>query len=137
MGINPRLLVSATKIKTKQLIQLVNERNGILYPAHVDRKSYSLLRQIGFIPDDLKFPAVEISPNTNKNEVINQLPLLADYKFIQSSDAHFPENIGTSYTMFYLKEPTIFEIKKALLEQEGRVSSQELMVKNSSSFNIS
>ena len=117
---NSRLLISATKIKAKDLIQLVIERNGIIYPAHVDNKAYSLIRQLGFIPADLNLPALEISPNANKDEVLTQFPHVAEYKFIRSSDAHRPEDVGNDYTMFYLKNPCLSEIKKALLQKDGR-----------------
>ena len=121
LGLNSRLLISSTTLKVKELIRFVNERNGVAYPAHVDRRAYSLVRQLGFIPEDLKFPAVEISSNADKNEVKTQFPFIAGYNFIQSSDAHQPEDVGTAYTMFYLKSSDLNEIKKALLNENGRM----------------
>ena len=34
--------------------------------------------------------------------------------------AHFLDDIGVVSTVFYMAEPTIAEIRKSLLQQEGR-----------------
>ena len=43
-----------------------------------------------------------------------------DYPITCSSDAHYPDDIGKSFTSFLLKDGTVGEIKKALRNEEGR-----------------
>jgi PHP family Zn ribbon phosphoesterase len=43
-----------------------------------------------------------------------------DYPITTSSDAHYPDDIGKSYTTFLLQEGTVAEIKKALKNEDGR-----------------
>ncbi len=45
---------------------------------------------------------------------------LQNYPIISSSDAHYPSDIGKSFTSFLLKDGTLTEIKKALKNEDGR-----------------
>jgi len=55
----------------------------VVIPAHVDRPSYSVISQLGFIPHTLEDGMVEISDY--KNELLRQYP---SHKLLYSSDAH-------------------------------------------------
>jgi 3',5'-nucleoside bisphosphate phosphatase len=86
-------------------------RLGALFiPAHIDRPSFSITSQLGFIPEDLYIDAVE---------VVGRAPDLL-YPVIRNSDAHMPEHIGRRYTTYLLKEATFEELAKALRGEEGR-----------------
>ena len=86
-------------------------RLGALFiPAHIDRPSFSITSQLGFIPEDLYIDAVE---------VVGRAPELL-YPVIRNSDAHTPEHIGRRYTNYLLKEATFEELAKALRGEEGR-----------------
>jgi hypothetical protein len=114
------LLISALDVNINQIEQKVHELNGLFIPAHIDKARYSLLSQLGFVPSDLKIDALEISKFVKKEEFVKQNNYLADYCFIQSSDAHFLENIGDTNTYFQMENKSFSEIRKALKGENGR-----------------
>lgn len=114
------LLISALDVSITEIEQKVHKLNGLFIPAHIDRERYSVISQLGFVPADLKVDALELSKFVSKGDFINKNNYLADYSFIQSSDAHFTENIGDIHTTFQLKKRSFDEIKMALKSVNGR-----------------
>jgi PHP family Zn ribbon phosphoesterase len=114
MGENTRLLILATALTMKQIVSIVNSFHGLVYPAHVDRKGYSMLNQLGFVPQDLKIPAMEISWNGSMKMLNSRFPETKTYPFITASDAHEVSQMGRGVTRFFIKAPTLYEIKMAL-----------------------
>jgi len=119
----PLLLISAIDQSIEEIETKVHSLNGIFIPAHVNRSMFSLISQLGFIPDDLNYDALEISKHITKNQFINNFPNLHSTTFIQSSDSHFPESIGEVTTTFHLKKADFEEIRKALKNQNGRFAT--------------
>jgi predicted metal-dependent phosphoesterase TrpH len=115
---NKKLLIGASTFTIDKVIHLIHDFNGIAIAAHIDRESFSLLGQLGFLPDNLELDALEISRRMSFEKAASQydFPL----PIIQSSDAHFPDDIGKGYTQFYMKEGTAKEIKMAFLNRKGR-----------------
>lgn len=114
------LLISSLNVSINQIAQKVHDLNGIFIPAHIDRARYSILSQLGFVPMDLKFDALELSKFVSKNEFIKQNNYLADYSFIQSSDAHYINDVGKTNTYFKILEKSYNEIALALKGDCGR-----------------
>jgi PHP family Zn ribbon phosphoesterase len=85
-----RMLLSATSISFDDLHALVSEFGGAFIPAHIDRSSYSVLSNLGFLPKYLNIPTVEVSNNGLKRNFLdknNQIP--PDTRIVTSSDAHY------------------------------------------------
>ena len=114
------LLISALDVSINQIEKKVHELNGIFIPAHIDRARYSVLSQLGFVPSDLNFDALELSKFVTKTEFIKQNNYLADYSFIQSSDAHYLKDIGTITTCFQMMDNSFGEVALALKSKNGR-----------------
>jgi len=118
LSFNPRLLIGATTLGVHEIVQAIRSLGGLAIAAHIDRESFSLIGQLGFVPDDLALDALEISPRISPDEAERRyapcLPL------VQSSDAHKLEEIGRCRTVILLEEVCIAEINKALRENEGR-----------------
>jgi predicted metal-dependent phosphoesterase TrpH len=118
LGFNKKLLIGATTIPLEEVIRLIHSFNGIAIASHIDRESFSIIGQLGFIPDNLELDALEISPNITFEEARKRYA--DNYPITCSSDAHYPDDIGKSFTSFLLEEGTVAEIKKALNNEEGR-----------------
>ena len=118
LGFNNKLLIGATTIPLNEVIQLIHSLDGITIASHIDRESFSIIGQLGFIPENLELDALEISPNITFEEAKKRFEY--NYPITCSSDAHYPDDIGKSYTTFLLKNGTVAEIKKALKNEEGR-----------------
>ncbi|MCK7477518.1 MAG: hypothetical protein M0C28_08565 [Candidatus Moduliflexus flocculans] len=63
-GLNNQLLIGATDLSIDTLIDNIHQLNGLAIPAHIDRESFSVLSQLGFIDDNSRFDALEISKLT-------------------------------------------------------------------------
>jgi len=114
------LLISALDQSIDQVEQKVHSLGGLFIPAHIDRPSYSITSQLGFIPSNLLIDGIEISANC-KVETIN--PFIGSAKnktIIRSSDAHYENQIGKTYTTFEMEHRTFNEIKFALMGIQGR-----------------
>ena len=83
---------------------------ALFIPAHIDRPSFSITSQLGFIPEDLYIDAVE---------VVGTMPDLL-YPVIRNSDAHITQHIGRRYTSYMLDEPSFRELAMALRGEAGR-----------------
>lgn len=114
------LLINAIDQDVNQISAFVLSNGGIFIPAHVDRQAFSLKSQLGFIPPDLIFDALEVSQHSTIEQILKQFPYLSESTFLRSSDAHFIKDVGSSFTNFYLEEATFEEIRWALNNQNGR-----------------
>ncbi|KPJ72572.1 hypothetical protein AMJ52_05865 [candidate division TA06 bacterium DG_78] len=119
-GYNKRLLITATSLTLKELVNKIHSLGGLVIASHIDRETYSIIGQLGFIPDNLELDALEISPIISRSEAIKKFPQIENYPLICASDAHFLQDIGCTSTTFLLEKPTIDEIKKAFMNQQGR-----------------
>ncbi len=118
LGFNNKLLIGATTIPLEKIIKIIHSLDGIAIASHIDRESFSIIGQLGFIPDNLELDALEISPAITSEEAKKRYS--KDYPITCSSDAHYPDDIGKSFTSFLLKDGTVAEIKKALKNEDGR-----------------
>ncbi len=82
------LLSTATALSLSDAAMLVRDLGGVAVPAHVDKSSYSVISNLGFIPDELDFSVLEIKFSDRKEEFMARHKL-SSYKVIHSSDAHF------------------------------------------------
>ena len=54
------LLIAASDLSLDALAKLIREAKGVPVPAHINRGSNGLLINLGFVPEDLGFTAVEV-----------------------------------------------------------------------------
>jgi 3',5'-nucleoside bisphosphate phosphatase len=114
------LLLTALDQSIEQIERKVHSLGGIFIPAHIDRPSYSIISQLGFIPVDLWIDAVEISANCKMQSVQPYLGDLKEKSIIRSSDAHYDNQIGKVFTTFEMEHCTFNEIRLALQGLQGR-----------------
>ncbi len=115
-----KLLISGIDQTFDQVQQKVSQLNGIFIPAHIDRSKFSITSQLGFVPPDIKADALEVSVHSSKEKMLKMFPYLQKFSFVRGSDAHYIEHLGSSYSIFRMEEITFEEIRKALLQQDGR-----------------
>ena len=119
-GFNKRLLIGSTTLSLRYLTEAIKDLQGIAVAAHIDRESFGIIGQLGFIPDDVRFDALEVSFRTDFRTARLRYPELAHQPIIQSSDAHRIEEIGRGGTVIRLEKPTVAELKLALSRRGGR-----------------
>ena len=98
-----RLLLTATTLSVDRVIAIVKKLGGVCYPAHIDRASYSIVSNLGFIPSDLEISNIEISRHANLSSFQGSYPML---RIVQSSDAHYLEDILERKSCMKVKKNT-------------------------------
>lgn len=117
---NTKPLFSATSLSVDSIIEAIHRLGGLAVASHIDRESYSLIGQLGFIPQDLPLDGLEISAATPVGEARTRYAECSHLPMITSSDAHFLHDIGRAWTEMLVDEPTIAELRKAFMQLEGR-----------------
>lgn len=115
-----RLLISSLDVDIQTVEREVHRLSGLFIPAHIDRPHNGILRQLGFIPPNLQCDAFGLSVNANPDEWQNSNKLPANATIVRNSDAHSPEQLGSVFSTFIMKDTSFDELRKALLKIEGR-----------------
>jgi hypothetical protein len=106
-----RLLIVSAEIGLDEAAEQVHALGGFAIPAHVDRKAFSLIANLGLVPPG--FEALEISRHLKPTEAAVRYPQIRGYPLIQSGDVHrLDEFLGVCE--FHIEAPTLSEIRKAL-----------------------
>ncbi len=93
VGVEERLLITASSISCTKVVSIVNKFGGICYPAHIDRSSFSILSNLGTIDESFGFKCAEVFDSTKTDELKEKHPYLNNLKIISDSDAHYLENM--------------------------------------------
>lgn len=120
LSFNNRLLIAATALTAQSLVDTIHSLGGLAVASHIDRDAFSIISQLGFIPVDLQFDALEMSPGITVERAAHAFKDYKTYTWIASSDAHDLEYIGKRSTCFYMHEPTIKEMALAIKNIDGR-----------------
>ncbi len=112
-GFYGKSLFSAVDLDLDEIIELIHQYNGLAIGAHIDRQSFSIISQLGFIPDKCRLDALEISPNMSLQEAGNVFKDYASkYKFVRGSDSHSLNTIGCSFTEYYGEDNSFKSFQK-------------------------
>lgn len=114
IGHEPNLLISSASIRFEDIHGLVEERKGIMIPAHIDKNANSLISNLGFVPPDSKFRCAEVKDLSKLPELLKNDPYLNDCCIISNSDAHYLEHIHEPEHTLRVKSRTIPDILEAL-----------------------
>lgn len=110
-GIEEKLLISPAALSVNALFDMVKSVGGLFVPAHVDRHSYSILTNLGFMPEDLDIKFIELSKNTTDiGAYLESRPDLSKYRILRNSDAHYLEHISGRDA--FLDTDSIYDIFK-------------------------
>ncbi len=114
-----RLLLTSANISLDEAVRRVTALGGLVIPAHVNRTAFSLIANLGFVPPDVPFEALEISRHLTPAEARQKFPQLKKYPLLQNGDVHrLDEFLGVN--RLELAAPTLAELRLALAGQEGR-----------------
>ncbi len=120
LDFNKRLLISATTLPAHSIVQRIHSIGGLAIASHIDKDAFSIISQLGFIPGDLRFDALEFSSRINRDQAEELFKEYDSFTWVSSSDAHFLKDIGSRTTSFFMKEPTIAEMGSAFKNIDGR-----------------
>jgi hypothetical protein len=114
-----RLLSTSSNLSLKDAWGVIKKHQGLLIPAHVNRKLFGLLPVLGFAPQDIELFIMEISRHLTPAQAKTQFPQLKEFSLIQSGDAHqLDEIIGCN--QLTIRDYSLNEITLALKGIKGR-----------------
>ena len=91
IGVEERLLINALTLGIEKLIPLAAEYGGVAIPAHANKRANSIVANLGFIPPEYGFAAIEVNPPDDSLAFVGRR--------ISDSDAHDLE---------HMREPSFF-----------------------------
>lgn len=117
-----RLLLAPLKMTAAEVVREVEGLGGMSIAAHIDRPSYSIVGQLGFIEPDFGFAAAEISAAGWRASKQSKLQRVAGYlPFVTDSDAHnIMDFVQGPKNLITVEELTVAELKLALTNSSGR-----------------
>jgi hypothetical protein len=119
-GFNDRFLLGATGLPLLEIVSHIHGFGGLAIASHIDRESFSIIGQLGFVDPGIGFDALEVTRRTGIMGARSKYPELARFPFVESSDAHFIKDIGQGVMTAFLERATICELKMAFERREGR-----------------
>ncbi len=120
IDLNKKLLIGATDLTVEKIVEIVHSLNGLAIASHIDKERFSLISQLGFIPEGLALDGLELSAKYSYGRKKLDYPMSAGFPLITFSDAHFLDDISKTSTTFFIDDLNICEMKKALKNQDGR-----------------
>jgi 3',5'-nucleoside bisphosphate phosphatase len=115
-----KLLINALSKSFKEVELFVHNLGGLFIPAHIDRMKNGIYSQLGFLPENMKADALEISGASSTEKFTALHPEIKEFTLIRSSDAHLPYSIGSNFSCFNIERPSFEEVMMALKGTNGR-----------------
>jgi len=119
-GYNEKLLIGATSLSLREVLDAIHSLQGLAIASHIDRESFSVISQLGFIDPSMPFDALEVTAGLGIAAARIRFPELASFPLLTASDAHFPDDIGKAVTVMHLERASFQELRKALRREGGR-----------------
>lgn len=123
IGRDARLLIAATRLTVEEVVENIHTLGGLAIASHVDRESFSILGQLGFVPERLAIDALEVSLLCTMALARQRFPQTRGYPLVCFSDAHRLDDIGETTTAFTVAGPCVDELRKALWCENGRTTA--------------
>ena len=114
-----RILAMACRLTIPEVGAKCHELGGLFIAAHIDRTAFSVTSQLGGIPADVPFDAVELSRTAD--EAVWR-PRAAGYAVTRSSDAHNLDDVARVWTEADLNAFTVAALKDAFRRQATTLS---------------
>jgi len=118
-GEYPYLLINAIQQSINEVAAYAKQLDCIFIPAHVERPSYSIISQLGFIHDSLPIDGIEYHNLRNFEKLKKNHTYLDKYVQYSASDAHYPEQIGDPCALLTAPSLTFDNLGKAFLQEDG------------------
>jgi predicted metal-dependent phosphoesterase TrpH len=114
-----KMLSAPSTLTLSESVNLIRQYNGLAIAAHLDRRSFSVISQLGMLPEDIRFDAIELSAAAVRSSRVPEFTSFG-LPVITSSDSHFLSEIGICRTVFEIVEPTFCEMALAFKAIGGR-----------------
>lgn len=115
-----KLLIGAVSLPVSRIVAEIHERKGIVIASHIDRESFSIVSQLGFIPAGVQFDAFELTEHCSDAEARRRYQAIGGAPFVRNSDAHVLASVGANTSEYLMEAASFQELRKALHGENGR-----------------
>jgi 3',5'-nucleoside bisphosphate phosphatase len=98
-----RLLLNSSSISLDEAVLWIKERGGLAIPSHIDGSAFGIVSQLGYVPEDVPFDALEVERMDKVKDIIDFI-LAKDLPLVSFSDAHYLKDIGKRRTLLDMEE---------------------------------
>lgn len=88
VGKETQLLLLSSDLASEQVFDAAERRGGAAFFAHIDRKSYSVLSNLGCVPQEIDSGVLEMTTGEDSRALLEKRNDLNDYYILYSSDSH-------------------------------------------------
>lgn len=108
-----RLLINSADIPVEEAVSWIKAHGGIAIASHIDSPTFSIISQLGFIPESIALDALEVRNMENAAGLAPYI-MKKGIPFVTFSDAHYPDDIGKRRTVLTMDAPDCAGIESAL-----------------------
>lgn len=108
-----RLLLNSVDIELEEAVARAKGLGGLVIPSHIDSPTFSIISQLGFVPDTIPFDALEVRNRENLPTLLLSIPS-GRIPFVSFSDAHYLDDIGRRRTLLQVDGPDFASVVTAL-----------------------
>ncbi len=119
VGVEGLMLAAASRFSLEETVELVRRHGGLAIAAHVDRRSFSVVSQLGFIPPRVRFHALEVSAHGAHAGRIEAFAGRG-VPVTSASDAHALMLLGEATVELVVEQASFDELAQALAGTGGR-----------------
>jgi 3',5'-nucleoside bisphosphate phosphatase len=108
-----RLLLNSANISVNEAVSWIKAHDGLAIPSHIDSPTFSIISQLGYVPGDTPFDALEIA---DRKKLRSLIPFIEAKKvpIVTFSDAHCLQDIGRKRISLPMQKATFGELASAL-----------------------
>ncbi|MBM7613566.1 PHP domain-containing protein [Alkaliphilus hydrothermalis] len=114
IGEYEHLLINAISLNIEDTVREIRSAKGIVFPAHINRRGFSILTNLGFIPPEFGFNTVEITESCDYSALEHKHSYLNKFIKIRNSDAHNLGNLLEREFFLEVDELSVKGVIKAL-----------------------
>ena len=99
-----------------------------MIPAHIDKNSFSLMSNLGFVPPDSHFDCFELADMSNLHKLQNANEYLKGCNVITDSDTHYIQNINEAINTLYAESNSIKDVLDSLITHKTLVNISQALI---------
>ena len=109
-----RLLLNSTNISLNEAVSWVKAHGGLAIPSHIDSPTFSIISQLGYVPEDIPFDALEVARSRADSRIFSSSFWPRTSPWSGFSDAHYLKDIGKRRIPLPMEEPSFVGVARAL-----------------------
>ena len=114
IGFEDNYLITPFTLTIEKIIKISKKYDAVVFPAHINRNSFSIIKSLGFISPDLDIKNIEWYIKKPEDDKEYEKKIFRKYRELINSDAHELIQISEKENYLEVKEKTVEAIFETL-----------------------